>query len=151
MVLYFKDLTFLESGMEREREGEKHQCVVASYVPPTGDLAHNPGMCPTLETEPTTLSSQASTQSIEPHQPGQLFFISITESFMSDWIFFHGAEVLTKSLSILVTGVLNSAPERLLISISFSSFSRVLICSFIWVTFVSTFWQPPCVCFYVIR
>ena len=22
-----------------EREGEKHQCVVASHVPPTGDLA----------------------------------------------------------------------------------------------------------------
>ena len=28
------------------REGEKHQCVIASHVPPTGDLAHNPGMCP---------------------------------------------------------------------------------------------------------
>ena len=28
---------------ERVREGEKHQCVVASPVPPTGDLAHNPG------------------------------------------------------------------------------------------------------------
>ena len=25
---------------EREREGEKHQCVVASCVSPTGDLAH---------------------------------------------------------------------------------------------------------------
>ena len=29
----------------REEEGEKHQCVVASHVAPTGDLAHNPGMC----------------------------------------------------------------------------------------------------------
>ena len=28
-----------------EREGEKHQCVVASCVPPTGDLAYNPDMC----------------------------------------------------------------------------------------------------------
>ena len=28
---------------EREREGEKHQCVVASHVPPTGHLAHNSG------------------------------------------------------------------------------------------------------------
>ena len=31
------------------REGEKHQCVVACHVPPTGDLAHNPGMCSDLE------------------------------------------------------------------------------------------------------
>ena len=29
-----------------EREGEKHQCVVASRAPPTGDLACRPGMCP---------------------------------------------------------------------------------------------------------
>ena len=32
-----------------EREGEKHQCVVASPVAPTGDLARNPGMCPDWE------------------------------------------------------------------------------------------------------
>ena len=31
--------------MEGEREGEKNQCVVASHVAPTGDLALNPGMC----------------------------------------------------------------------------------------------------------
>ena len=33
-------------GREEEREGEKHQCVVASRAPPTGNLARNPGMCP---------------------------------------------------------------------------------------------------------
>ena len=27
---------FLERGREGEREGEKHQCVVASHTPPTG-------------------------------------------------------------------------------------------------------------------
>ena len=27
---------FRERGREEEREGEKHQCVVASYTPPTG-------------------------------------------------------------------------------------------------------------------
>ena len=37
---------FLEREREEEREGEKHQCVVATHIPPTGDLAHNPGMCP---------------------------------------------------------------------------------------------------------
>ena len=35
---------FLERG--REKEGEKHQCVVAYWAPPTGDLACNPGTCP---------------------------------------------------------------------------------------------------------
>ena len=30
---------FRERGWEGDREGEKHQCVVASDVPPTGDLS----------------------------------------------------------------------------------------------------------------
>ena len=40
---------FRERGREEEREGEKHQCVVASHVAPTQDLAHNPGVCPDWE------------------------------------------------------------------------------------------------------
>ena len=36
---------FRKRGRVREREEEKHQCVVASHVTPTGDLAHNPGTC----------------------------------------------------------------------------------------------------------
>ena len=44
----FKDYNylFLKRGREEEREGEKHRCVVVPCTPPTGDLAHNPGMCP---------------------------------------------------------------------------------------------------------
>ena len=61
---------FLERGREGEREGEKHQCVVASHTPPTGDLAHNPGMCPDWELNWRPFGSQASAQSTEPHQPG---------------------------------------------------------------------------------
>ena len=60
---------FLEKGSEGEREGEKHQCVVAFCVPPTGDLAHNPGMCPDWESNQWPFVSQASTQSTEPHHP----------------------------------------------------------------------------------
>ena len=30
---------FRQSGREGEREGERHQCVVASHAPSTGDLA----------------------------------------------------------------------------------------------------------------
>ena len=38
-------------------------------MPPTGDLARNPGMCPDWESNQGPLASQASTQSTEPHQP----------------------------------------------------------------------------------
>ena len=37
---------FYRKGRGREREGDKHQCLVASHMPHTGDLAYNPGMCP---------------------------------------------------------------------------------------------------------
>ena len=40
---------FRERGREGEREGEKHQCVVASCAPTTADLARNPGLCPDWE------------------------------------------------------------------------------------------------------
>ena len=47
--LRFYLFIFRQRGREGEREGEKHQCVVASHVPPTGDLAYDPGMCPDWE------------------------------------------------------------------------------------------------------
>ena len=58
-----------------DREGEKHQCVVTSCTPPTGDLACNPGMWPDWELNWGCFGSQAGTQSTEPHRPGlnQLF------------------------------------------------------------------------------
>ena len=40
---------FRERGKEGEREGEKHQYVIASCAPPTGNLACNLGMCPDWE------------------------------------------------------------------------------------------------------
>ena len=55
IFIYF----FRERGREGEREGEKHQCVVASREPPTGDLACNPGMCPDWELNRQHFSSQA--------------------------------------------------------------------------------------------
>ena len=36
LILFFK---FLFREREGKREGEKHQCVVASCMPPAGDLA----------------------------------------------------------------------------------------------------------------
>ena len=43
-------------------------------MPPTGYLAHNPGMCPDQELNQRSFSSQDSTQSTELHQPGQTYF-----------------------------------------------------------------------------
>ena len=52
LKIFSRFYLFIERGEGREREEEKHQCVVASHVPPTGDLACNPGMCPDLESNP---------------------------------------------------------------------------------------------------
>ena len=41
--IFFKYFIYLFFNRGGGREGEKHQCVVASRTPPTGDLAHNPG------------------------------------------------------------------------------------------------------------
>ena len=70
--VFLKDFIYLclERRGEGEREGEKHQCVVASCTPPTGNLAHNPGMCPDWESNQWPFGSQAGTQSTEPHQLG---------------------------------------------------------------------------------
>ena len=57
-------------GKEGEREGEKHQCVVASRVPATRDPACNPGMCPHWELNRRPFGSQGGAHSTEPHQPG---------------------------------------------------------------------------------
>ena len=43
--MYFMYL-FLETGREGEIKREKNQFVVAFCMPPTGDLAWNPGLCP---------------------------------------------------------------------------------------------------------
>ena len=79
---------FRERGRVGERQGEKHQCVVASLMPPTGDLARNPGKCPHWESNWRPFDSQASAQATEPHQPGQNtcnYFYFIHERLMQ-WI-----------------------------------------------------------------
>ena len=53
---FYLFIFYREEG--REKEGEKHHCVVASHVAPTGDLAHNPGMCPDWESNRQPFGSQ---------------------------------------------------------------------------------------------
>ena len=45
-VFFLRFYYFIFRGEGREKEGEKHQCVVASCMPPTGDPARKPGMHP---------------------------------------------------------------------------------------------------------
>ena len=54
IILFLKDFiySFLERGEGREKEGQKHQCEVASHVLPTGDLACNPGPKPPSTEQP---------------------------------------------------------------------------------------------------
>ena len=70
--IFFKKIlfTFRERGREGGREGEKHQCVVASCTPHAGDLACNPGMYPDWELNLQPFGSQSGAQSTEPHQLG---------------------------------------------------------------------------------
>ena len=66
-----------EGERERESKGEKHRCVVARCVPPTGDLACNPVICPDWELNWRPFGSQASTQTSEPHHLGPGYEILI--------------------------------------------------------------------------
>ena len=103
---------FRQRGREGEREGEKHQCVVASHTPTTGDPARNPGMCPDWESNQQLFGSQAGAQSTEPLQPG-LSYLNIL--FMSSlWYLFHFYENIVSCQYFL--SVYN---------LSFQSFNRV--------------------------
>ena len=76
VFFFLRFYSFIPRQRGREGEkGEKCQCVVASHVPCTGDLAHNPGMRPGWELNPRPFGFQASAQSTEPHQPGQGNFL----------------------------------------------------------------------------
>ena len=76
IYLFFKDFVYFFS----KREEEKHQCVVASHMPPTGDLARNPGMCPDWESNWRPFGSQAGTHSTEPHSQSSIFILKMNRS-----------------------------------------------------------------------
>ena len=61
---------FLERGDKREKERERNISVCTSCIPPTGDLAQDPGMCPDWESKEQPFGSQVSTQSTELYQSG---------------------------------------------------------------------------------
>ena len=72
---FFLRFLFIFREGKGGREGEKHQYMVVSHAPPTGDLAHKSGMCPDWEANRQPFGSRADTQSTELHQPGRSLFI----------------------------------------------------------------------------
>ena len=85
-------LFIFREGKGGRKRGRECQCVVASPVSPTGDLAHNPGMCPDWELNRWPFGLQASTQSTDPHQAGQIFgrihswtHLGLVLSFLKDY------------------------------------------------------------------
>ena len=58
IFLRFYLFIFRDRVREGEREGEKHQCVVVSQVPRTGNLACNPSMYPDWESNQKHFGSQ---------------------------------------------------------------------------------------------
>ena len=50
--------------------------MVASHVPPSRELIHNPGMCHDWELNQQPFGSQARTQSTGLHQPGPKAFLN---------------------------------------------------------------------------
>ena len=66
-------IIFLETlfNFEGEGKGGRETLFEGYIMPPTGGLAHNPGMCPDWESNQRPFVFQAGTQSTDPHQPGQ--------------------------------------------------------------------------------
>ena len=70
-------------GREGEREGEKHQCVVASRRPPTGDLAHSPGMYPDWEWNWWPFGSQPTLNPLSYTSQGLIFLLMVHFYYIS--------------------------------------------------------------------
>ena len=92
-------ILFRDRGREGEREGEKHQHVVASHVPQTGVLACNPGICPDWELNWWSFGLQACAHplSYTSHGHYEIFLgLHVTMYLMCSWrqLFFqYGPEM----------------------------------------------------------
>ena len=67
IIYHFFKILFIYLFLERRREGEGRRetsLCGCPCVPPTGDLAYNPGLCPDWELNRQLFGSQAGTHSI---------------------------------------------------------------------------------------
>ena len=93
LAFFFKTLFIYFQREEKGGiEGEKHWCMretsihCASHMPPTGDLARNPGMCPDRELNLLLFGLQGGgAQSTEPHQPGHRQLLKVNR-YLCDFI-----------------------------------------------------------------
>ena len=85
-IYFFIDFIYLFSERGEGREKVKERVIsismykenhpsVASCTPPTGDLAHNTGVCPDWELNWRPFDLQVGAQSTEPDQPGLPFIL----------------------------------------------------------------------------
>ena len=81
-VIYFS-LSQIFFFFKRNINVQEIHLLVASHTPPTGDPAHNPGVCPGWESNLQAFDLNASTQSSEPHQPG-LFELNLQSPLIRD-------------------------------------------------------------------
>ena len=70
-------------GKGGRKKGRETSMYGSSCVPPTGDLAHDPGMCPDWESNQWPFGSQSQPQSTETHQSGNLENVMLSE--ISQW------------------------------------------------------------------
>ena len=70
--LFFEDFIYFQREGKGRRYREKHQCVVASHMPPIEEGAGNPGLCSDWELNWRPFGSQAHAQSTELHKTGPI-------------------------------------------------------------------------------
>ena len=80
---------FRERGREGEREGEKHQCVVASQESPTGDPPRNPGMCPDRESTSNPLVHRPTLNPLSYTSQGRHIFKLLTVCSVHQSLLFY--------------------------------------------------------------
>ena len=89
LCLFFKNLFiyfFGVRGRQGEREGEKHQCVVASCMSPTENLARNPGMCPDWESNSDPLVCRPGLSPLSHTSQGQIRPIYYVQNYMRNFV-----------------------------------------------------------------
>ena len=80
LPFFFRFLFIYFWRKEKGRETCARETSISCLSPPTGDLAHNPGMSPDWASNWQTFGPQAGTQSTELHQPGQGFYLNYNEN-----------------------------------------------------------------------
>ena len=88
LILFIYLFIFRKRGREGEREGVKHQCVVASCTPLAGDMACNPGMCPDWELNRNALVHRPVLNPLSYTSQGDINFLKLAEKVLKNTILY---------------------------------------------------------------